>query len=131
MQNDSEVTAKVLEIMQTYCEHVETGSGLAFIRLGIHYSAPLPSQLKKQEQMEAFLLWFLHEWSLNLTNKSTNKSIRQLDLSVIHTTLITDNLVIKWMGHLKNLKLRNRFIFGDKIIVFMTFTELQFKETPT
>lgn len=79
--------------------------------------------------MEAFLLWFLHEWSLNLTNKSTNKSIRQLDLSVIHTTLITDNLVIKWMGHLKNLKLRNRFIFGDKIIDFMTFTELQFKET--
>lgn len=33
------------------------------------------------------------------------------------------------MGRLKNLKLRNRFIFGDKIIVFMTFTELQFKET--
>lgn len=29
MQNDSEVTAKVLEITQTYCEHVETAIWLS------------------------------------------------------------------------------------------------------
>lgn len=47
MQNDSEATAKVLEITQHIVNMREQYSSLALIRLGTHYSAPPPSQLRK------------------------------------------------------------------------------------